>query len=312
MSRTKTQADPAKRGRPASSSAIVTDPPVAVALQADFAASDAEVSRLAQVDATYGLGIEYDRNRVEGELRALAHTTAQGMLRMGQCLLLLKEHEVHGEFMGVIGRLGMNYRTAARMMQASVKFAQPLLADKNQSNRLLMLPQTKLFELMVEDDAALTELAEGGTIAGLELDDIEAMSVRELRFALRDARADAVAQEDLLATKNKKIDSLTSEKKKRRLTLADWQLELVKLTEESGSGSSNVVEIMAAMGGLPARAEEEAFSADATQDDHAVRFARAHLADVEQVALAAAKLLADARAWCEPLINNAPAHTLDA
>jgi hypothetical protein len=297
-------------GRRNTATALDVPTQVGTAMRTDLAASDQLVARLAEVDATYARAQPYDFDSTKGELYALARYTAQGMLRMGECLVLIKEHEIHGKFMECIDQLGMNYRTAARMMQAAVKFNAPLLA--NGKGKLVALPQCKLFELMVEDDSALAELAEGGTIAGLELDDIEAMSVRELRAALRDARADAVAQEDLLATKNKKIDSLTSEKKKRRLSLADWQLELVKLTEESGSGSSNVVEIMAAMGDLPARAEEEVFSADATQDDHAVRFARAHLADVEQVALAAAKLLADARAWCEPLINNAPAHTLDA
>lgn len=61
---------------------------------------------------------------------------------------------------------------------------------------------------MTEDDENLAELADGGTVAGLTLDDVDRMSVRELRQALREARETNAAQQRVLADKNEKIDSL--------------------------------------------------------------------------------------------------------
>ena len=70
---------------------------------------------------------------------------------------------------------------------------------------------------MTEDDEDLVELADGGTIAGMSLDDIDRMTSRELKAALREARETNAAQQRVLADKNEKIDSLSTrlEKKSR-------------------------------------------------------------------------------------------------
>lgn len=73
-----------------------------------------------------------------------------------------------------------------------------------------LLGKAKLFELVAEDDDDLAELADGGTVAGLTLDDVDRMSVRELRQALREARETNAAQQRVLADKNEKIDSLST------------------------------------------------------------------------------------------------------
>lgn len=65
------------------------------------------------------------------------------------------------------------------MMQASTKYLSPAL--KPNVPTLAHLGKAKLFELMTEDDEELAELADGGTVAGLTLDDVDRMSVRELR-----------------------------------------------------------------------------------------------------------------------------------
>lgn len=56
---------------------------------------------------------------------------------------------------------------------------------------------------MVLDNEELDELADGGTVAGLTLDDVDRMSVRELRQALREARETNAAQQRVLADKMK-------------------------------------------------------------------------------------------------------------
>ncbi len=97
------------------------------------------------------------------------------------------------------------------MMQASTKYLSPAL--KPNVPTLAHLGKAKLFELMTEDDEELAELADGGTVAGLTLDDVDRMSVRELRRALREARETNAAQQRVLADKNEKLI----------LSLPDWK-----------------------------------------------------------------------------------------
>ncbi len=47
------------------------------------------------------------------------------------------------------------------------------------------LGKSKLLELLVEEDVTLVGLAEGEEVDGMTLDDVDRMTVRELRIALR-------------------------------------------------------------------------------------------------------------------------------
>jgi hypothetical protein len=77
---------------------------------------------------------------------------------------------------------------------------------------------------MVLEDEPLAALAEGGTVAGLALDDIERMSSRELRSALRSARGDLGARDALLAKKAEIIDRKDIELAKQRSAMANKAL----------------------------------------------------------------------------------------
>ncbi|HGJ5884574.1 MAG TPA: hypothetical protein ACHBY7_15890, partial [Arsenophonus sp.] len=70
------------------------------------------------------------------------------------------------------------------------------------------LGRTKLYELMLEDDDDLVALAEGGTIAGLTLDEVDRMSVRELKAKLRETRDSLEAVHRLANERSQKIDEL--------------------------------------------------------------------------------------------------------
>lgn len=98
--------------------------------------------------------------------------SAEAMLEAAKRLTILKECEPHGEFESIVrDALGIPERTAQRLMQASIKYMSPQLSAK--APALALLGKTKLFELMTEDDDVLSELADGGTIAGMTLDDID-------------------------------------------------------------------------------------------------------------------------------------------
>ncbi|MCN8367610.1 DUF3102 domain-containing protein [Escherichia coli] len=180
----------------------------------------------------FGDGLPYERDRVVHEARFYMAQSAEAMLEAGKRLIILKENEPHGEFIKILeSELGLAYRTSVRMMQASTKYLSPAL--KPNVPTLAHLGKAKLFELMTEDDEELAELADGGTVAGLTLDDVDRMSVRELRQALREARETNAAQQRVLADKNEKIDSLSTRlEKKSRIQLPEPDEEVKKLRAE--------------------------------------------------------------------------------
>ncbi|HBL0733703.1 TPA: DUF3102 domain-containing protein [Citrobacter freundii] len=180
----------------------------------------------------FGDGLPYERDRIVHETRFYMAQSAEAMLEAGKRLVILKENEPHGDFIEIVtGQLGLPKSTAHRMMQASLKYLSPSLESKVPA--LGLLGKTKLFELMTEDDEDLAELADGGTIAGMSLDDIDRMTSRELKAALREARETNSAQQRVLADKNEKIDALSTKlEKKSRIQPPKPDEEVKKLRAE--------------------------------------------------------------------------------
>ncbi len=164
-----------------------------------------------EVLTAFGDGQPYDRLRYLERARFHMARSAEEALAVGRCLIVIKESEPHGEWLGILEQLGIEQSLARRMAQAALKFSgvdaptQLIEAAKSKS---------KLFELMVLDDDELQALSDGGTVAGLQLDDIDRMPVSQLRAALRDAREDKKAHGQMLAEKNARIDSLTTKLEK--------------------------------------------------------------------------------------------------
>lgn len=214
-------------------SPVSTELNVEVPLSDDLNVSlNAMTQHRMEIMQQFGDGLPYERDRVVHEARFYMAQSAEAMLEAGKRLIILKENEPHGEFIKILeSELGLAYRTSVRMMQASTKYLSPAL--KPNVPTLAHLGKAKLFELMTEDDEELAELADGGTVAGLTLDDVDRMSVRELRQALREAREANAAQQRVLADKNEKIDSLSTRlEKKSRIQLPEPDEEVKKLRAE--------------------------------------------------------------------------------
>lgn len=177
--------------------------------QADLDATARDAGRLAKIDEKYGAGLPYDRRRVVLEARSFVQLTGETLFELGKRLLLLKEHEPHGDFLEAIGEIGVEHTFATRAMKAALKFSP---ANASASQPLARLGQSKLIELLVLDDEQVEALQDGGTVAGLNLDKLDRMSTRELREALRKERAERVRDRDVhdrvLKQKNQKIDEL--------------------------------------------------------------------------------------------------------
>jgi hypothetical protein len=175
---------------------------------------------LQQIAAQYGDGQDYDRTRVVHEARMFMSASAEAMLEAGKRLIVLRENEPHGEFTAIVEQqLGLNARTARVMMQAAVRYLNPEFLSKRQAPAVLALGKTKLIELLVEPDEAIAALADGGTVAGLKVDGIDAMSTRELKEALRKSESarkkDAEAKDRVIKNKEAKVSALEEELARR-------------------------------------------------------------------------------------------------
>ncbi|HFV5225562.1 TPA: DUF3102 domain-containing protein [Escherichia coli] len=215
-------------------SPVNTELSVEVPLSDDLNVSlNAMTQHRMEIMQQFGDGLPYERERIVHEARFYMAQSAESMLEAGKRLIILKENEPHGDFTNILENdLGLAPQVARRMMQASVKFLGNGDEQPKRSARSV-LGKTKLYELMVLDDEELDALADGGTVAGATLDDIDRMTSRELKAALREARETNAAQQQVLAGKDEKINELATKlEKKSRLQPPPPDEELKKLRAE--------------------------------------------------------------------------------
>lgn len=149
---------------------------------------------------------------LEDEIRFYQRRSVEAVLETGKRLLLLKEITEHGEFMPSLERLGIGERMAQRFMVATLKFS------KASSTTLLALPnlnQGKLLELLVLDEGEIEALSDGETVRGIKLDDIDCMSVSEMRAAIRKAKREqqeeAATQTEMIRRRDERINAQEEE-----------------------------------------------------------------------------------------------------
>lgn len=148
-----------------------------------------------------------DPATLEAEIGVWVQHTGRAMFMMGARLIALRTLSPHGEWLQRLARLGMPPRTAQRIMLAAIKSL-----DRNGRVRenLLQLGHSKVLELATLDDAQLDVLESGNQLAGLalDLDDIDRLSVSELKAKLRDTEGTVAAKQKLIEKKTAKLDEL--------------------------------------------------------------------------------------------------------
>ena len=176
---------------------------------------------------------------IEDEIRFYQQRTVEACMELGKRLLIMKEMTPHGEFEKRIEILGFSPRMARKFMSAVLKFS-----NRN-SNTVLTVTksQTKLLELVVLDDDELDVIEQGGSIGDVNLDSIETMSVRELKKALRDAKSDIEAKEQVIKTKDQKANELLEENTKLK---SPAQIKKRAETEQQQLAKKALEEISAA------------------------------------------------------------------
>ena len=168
----------------------------------------------------WGNGEVYNEDRWVERARQAARQAMEGMFELGRALIILKEHTDHGRFRDIAeSELGLHTREVTRLMMATRRFATPQM--QKAAPKLMNLGKSKLLELLVEEDEAVVDLADGGELNGHSLDDVERMSVRELRQALRDARDETDAARKVSAEKDTKINDLSEKLAKKQSSVKE-------------------------------------------------------------------------------------------
>lgn len=181
---------------------------------------------------------------LEDEIRFYQRQTAEACFELGKRLLVLKELAPHGEFEQRLELLGIERRSAQRFMAVSRKFANATAP----SLLKVVGTQTKMLELLVLDDSELSALESGESVRGVSLDDIETMSYRELKAALREKQANEVAADKVMADLQ---DSNTKLKKKlagKQIDpQAEWSEAMRSLNAHVAAHRNTFVESVAAL-----------------------------------------------------------------
>lgn len=228
-------------------------PPPAPAIDGDLVAADLAVHdqlvaeddardrqvRLVASHLGYSLPADcLDPDLIQRDIAANMRRSVEAVLEVGRGLYVLKQLCEHGQFLARLDVLGIEPRVGQRLMQSAFKFS-------NASTSTLLKAvgnQSKLFEFLVLDDEQLDELTLTGQTGELSLDDVATMSVKQLRAALREARSNQAATEQLLADKNRKIDALARDQVKPRSIPQPTVADQVAGVADELSGLGDVVD----------------------------------------------------------------------
>lgn len=185
-----------------------------------------------------------DPDLIQRDISANMRRSVEACLEVGRGLAVLKAACGHGQFIARLDVLGIEYSVGARFMQAAKKFSN--VASTRHLTAALG-NQTKLFEMLVLDDEQLEELELTGQTGELHLDKIATMSVKELRAALREAKADAAATDRVLEQKSSTITQLQKDLSREIDPQAQWSGAMKELALHVAGHRANFLESITAL-----------------------------------------------------------------
>lgn len=217
--------------KPTTAPAVKEAPLVPGTLEADTAAANqlalATLEKNKRVSAL-AVQLNYqgstDPAVLENSARDAIKRIGMGIFELGGYLLLLQAACEHGQFLPKLEGLGLAPRAAQRYMEIAKRFS----ANASTSTHLEKAGISKLVELLPLSDEQLADLTELGQTGELALDDVATMSVKQLRAAVREAKAEKDADAALLEKKNQKIDKLERDLRRVNKLPADEQLAALK------------------------------------------------------------------------------------
>jgi hypothetical protein len=128
----------------------------------------------------YGDGQPYERLRYESEVKFFKARAAEDFIEIGKRFIVAKVIEGHGGFLKFIENVDVSERFARYAMAAAQRFSnRQSIAD---------LGSTKMMALTVLDDDQIQTLEDGGEVFGMTVDDVDRMTVSQLKQTIRDGR----------------------------------------------------------------------------------------------------------------------------
>lgn len=134
-------------------------------------------------------GFEHESlDQVIGTCRRILRESAEGMIEVGRAILAFRELP-RGGYSRAIEAIGLSEGTARRLANVALKFL-----GHNHRRPLLNLDRCKVYELALLDGEALDDLAADPA----KLDQVERMSMSELRKSLRESQCVAEAKDRVI------------------------------------------------------------------------------------------------------------------
>lgn len=184
--------------------------------------------RQAATELARKLGYEgsLEPDALENSAREAIRRLSLGVMEVGAYFLLMREQCAHGEFLERLERLDTEPRVAQQYMQITLRFA----SNANAHSHLSALGKTKLLEMLVLDNDEIKQLTNGASVRGVSLDDIDRMSTRELRAALRKEKQDRQRTQQVADELNSEVVQLKAASKVVADT--DWPDALTPISEQ--------------------------------------------------------------------------------
>lgn len=226
------------------------------------AADDREIKAL---DERLGFDEPYDREQMVIEATSAYAGFQKAGLVLGNILLRIRRRETHEGWTKCIAKIGIDERTARRFAAVALKFSIDSPGKRIIAERL---SQTKLAEMLWIPDEALEDLAAGGKFDALTIDDIDRMSTRELKDALREAKKEAQQLEQQLERKDKKINEL--DRKASRLDKATFDEAVLEMLDELAALVNRADDALTTLYGGASRVKEY-FKENGTRMDDETR-----------------------------------------
>lgn len=190
--------------------------------------------------------LPYNKEVYVNEVRFYLNQTAGSIIEAGKRLLIIKEKEGHGNFMQIVEDLGLSYRSAARFMHTALKSGKfPAIKVANLANL------SNVYTLLEAPEEDLKQLEEQGVLAGKTMDELSAMSVKDMRDLIRQHRTERDALVEQQTGKIKKENQmLKTELKDFHKIIPNYSKDMSKAEMQLHYALNKYEEFEAAMNGL--------------------------------------------------------------
>lgn len=192
--------------------------------------------------------------------------STEDILEIGRAVCCLRELP-RGRYGEAIKAIGLSPDTARRMASVALKFL-----GKDHLKPLLDLDVSKVYELAFLDDSELDEMATDVA----RLDQVERMSVSELRVALRAARHDIEAKDDRLKAVHGENASLRDEKVRNARYAPDAEIhdKIKRNAERQRVMHDCALQVITEMNGFGAILNDVLADSTDAEREHALQTAR--------------------------------------